>query len=105
MDDTIMDIILHPLTSLLLGIVIIVMGVLTKNGVIDIEKNYPLRNIIDMDGYLKVLFFHAYTIGCLYIILSFTAYYIKNDAVNAFIVVIIIVDYIVYRIRLRKYYT
>ncbi|SHH21072.1 hypothetical protein SAMN02745135_00074 [Caloranaerobacter azorensis DSM 13643] len=58
-----------------------------------------------MEGYLKVLSFHAYTIGCLYITLSFTAYYIKNDAVNAFIVVIIIVDYIVYRITLRKYYT
>lgn len=38
MDDTIMDIILHPLTSLLLGITVIVMGMLMKNGVIDIKK-------------------------------------------------------------------
>ncbi|SHH21102.1 hypothetical protein SAMN02745135_00075 [Caloranaerobacter azorensis DSM 13643] len=38
MDDTIMDIILHPLTSLLLGIMVIVMGMLMKNGVIDIKK-------------------------------------------------------------------
>ena len=98
-----MNFILHPVTSFLLGITLITMVILVKNNVIDVKKMWPLRNITDQRNYYKVLFFHAYTSGCLFIILSFTMNF-KMKNLDASIAVIIIMEYVIYRIRIKKFY-